>query len=105
MRSRGTICLLLMGALVFCTGASVNGIRQARDWQYAGDLALANNQPVEAYFFNSKIAESLPGTPHARRAEKWTRTLNTRLARPVRSPASEDPGTWVEELFDFVSWP
>ncbi len=104
MRSRG-IWVLLMGALVFCTGASVKGIRQARDWQYAGDLAVANKQPVEAYFFNSKIAETLPGTPHARRAQKWTRTLSTRLARPIRSPASEDAGTGMEEFFDFLWWP
>ena len=105
MRSRGMIGVLLIGAFVFCTGASVNGVRQARDWQYAGDLALANGQPVEAYFFHSKVAETFPGTPHARRAEKWTRTLNARLLRPIRSPASEDEGTWAEEIFDFLIWP
>ena len=105
MTWRSETWLLLMGALVFCTGASVSGVRQARDWQYAGDLALATGRPVEAYFFHSKVAETFPGTPHARRAEKWTRTLNARLVRPVRSPASEDAGTWVEEFFDFLIWP
>lgn len=105
MRSRWMSGMLLVGALVFCTGASVNGVRQARNWQHAGDLALANGQPVEAIFFYNKITETFPGTPHARRAQKWTKTLNARLARPVRSSGSEDPGTWTEELFDFLIWP
>lgn len=105
MRTQWMTGILLMGALVFCTGASVDGIRQAREWQWAGDLAVANGHPVEAYYFYQKIADTFPGTPHGRRAEKWTKTMNTRALRPVRSPASEDPGSWVEEVLDFVSWP
>lgn len=105
MRSQGMMWMALSGALVFCTGASVSGVRQARDWQHAGDLAVANDQPLEAAVFYRKITQTFPGTSHARRAQKWNRTLNKRLARPVRSPASEDPGRWVEELFNFLTWP
>ena len=105
MRTQWMTGILLMGALLFCTGASVDGIRQAKEWQWAGDLALANGQPVDAYYFYRKVADTFPGTPHGRRAEKWSETLHTRLLKPVRSPASEDLVSWGEEALDFVIWP
>ncbi len=96
--------MLLMGALIFCTGASVNGIRQARDWKWYGDVALANGQPVEAYYFYRKMASTFHGTPYARQAKRWTRPLNKQLLNPARSPA-KDPHPWTGELVDFLTWP
>ena len=105
MRARWMTGIGLAGILLFCTGASVEGVRQVREWQWAGDLALANGQPMEAYAFYRKIAETFPETSDGRWAGKRARALIGRISKPTRSPASEDPCVWVEELVDFFVWP
>ena len=108
----------LAAVLVFGTGASVegpaikevpsnrlDGIRQAREWQYAGDIAMAQKQPLVAHLFYEKVVKAFPGTPHGRLAEQRLQEIRETLREPETSPAQEPPGTWKKELKGFLTWP
>lgn len=93
------------GAVAFVDASPTDGVRQARDWLYAGDIAKAQHQWREAYEFYLKAAEVFPDTPHGRVAAKRARALVGNMISVERSSASEDPPGWVEEFFDFLVWP
>jgi hypothetical protein len=97
--------MLLVGALTFATGASIDGIRQAREWQYAGDIAMALDQPLVAHVFYEKVAKTFPNTTHGQLAQERLREIRALLREPAVSPAHEPPGTWEKDLTDFLTWP
>ncbi len=105
MRSRWGTAVLLTGILFFGTGASVEGIRQARQWKLAAEVAEANGQLVEAHIFYRRLAETFPKTPHGRLGACRAKSVNERLLWPERSPAAETPSGWLGELIDLVTWP
>lgn len=105
MRSSWLRGLWLAGVMLFGTGASVEGVKEARHWQFEGDIARAHGQWEMAYLGYAKIAETFPGTPHGERAAKRARTIANRMRGPARSLADEDPAAWLWEFFDFVLWP
>ncbi len=105
MRSRKMMWLLLGGLMLFGTGAAVDGVREARDWQWAADLARANHQPLEAYCYYVRTAQAFPDTPHGRLAAKRAERIHRELLKPQQSPAAETPCNWGEELVDFLTWP
>ena len=95
----------LIAVFLLGTGASTEGARQAREWQHAGDMAMAGGLLLEAHAFYSMAAETFPGTRIGRYAQgkaDWTRK---RLRAPGRSPTSESFCTWAEEVVDFFTWP
>lgn len=105
MRSRRGTAVLLAGIWAFGTGASVDGVRDARRWQHAADLAAAIGDPEIAYAFYEKTARTFPDTRHGQLAASRGRAMKGRLKAPARSPASEGADFWVGELFDFLTWP
>ena len=105
MRSRVITLGLLLGVFALGTGASTEGIKQAQDWQYYGDVARAGKLWGPAYAFYTKIAETFPDTRHGRVAARRARQMRANMLVPDRSPASEDPMSWLGEVFDFVIWP
>lgn len=105
MRSRWMNGALLVGVLTFATGAAVDGIREAREWQYAGDIATALDQPLVASVFYEKVAKTFPNTTHGRLAQERLREIRALLREPAVSPVQEPPGTWKKELRDFLTWP
>lgn len=96
---------LLLGLWAFSTGASVEGVQQAREWQRAGDIAQAGHLWAVAYQHYDRIARAFPGTPHGRVASRRAYKMMRYLASPDRSPAAEDPGSLLEEFFNFLLWP
>ena len=105
MRSRVITLGLLLGVFALGTGASTDGVQQARDWQYYADTARAGKLWGPAYAFYAKIAETFPDTRHGRIAARRARQMRAQMAAADRSPASEDPISWLEEAIDFVVWP
>lgn len=105
MRSRVIALGLLLGALALGTGASPEGVQQARDWQNAADVARAGEMWDAAYQFYAQVAETFPDTRHGRVAARRARQMRAQMLAPDRSPASEDPVLWVGEIIDFVVWP
>ena len=105
MRSAWVKGMLLAGVALLGTGASVEGIKEARQWQYQGDLARAHGQWEMAYLAYRQIADTFPNTRHGKLAAKRARVLEKRMRRIERSPAEEDAGYWVSEIFDFLLWP
>ncbi|MBI3333126.1 MAG: hypothetical protein HYZ93_03445 [Candidatus Omnitrophica bacterium] len=105
MRSRWRIGMLLAGLMLLGTGASLDGVRQAREWQYWGDVALANGRVAEANIFYGKVAETFPDSPHGRRAAGLFQKTQADLLTPEPSPASEDCASVKAELIDFLTWP
>ncbi|MBI3318419.1 MAG: hypothetical protein HYZ90_04620 [Candidatus Omnitrophica bacterium] len=105
MRSRWMRGLLLAGALMLGTGASADGMREAREWTYAADLALICRQPVVSYSYYRLVADTFPETRYGRYAAKRARWLGAKLQRRPRSPETEGPGSFIEEAIDFVTWP
>ena len=105
MRSRWMMLGGLMGICLFGTGASVEGIREARDWQRVADMALIGDRSEEAYCFYARIAETFPGTPHGRAAAKWAKGAKSQLLWPAHSPSRENLCSWTNELIDFFTWP
>lgn len=105
MRSRWITWGLLLGVFALGTGASVDGVQQAREWQHAGDIARAKQQWDAAHVFYSKVAETFPDTQHGRVAARRVRQMRAQMVAPDRSPASEDPLSWVGEFLDFLLWP
>ena len=105
MGSKWMIGLLLAGLVGLGTGASMEGIGQARQWQRQADLAMAVGQWDAAYVFYRRIAEAFPESRHGRRAAGRARVLRERMLRPDRSPGEESPTVWTAELADFLTWP
>lgn len=105
MRAALTSWILLGGLMILGTGASRDGLWQARQWQHAGDVALAGGQLFEANVFYGRVAETFPGTRHGRRAAGLFRQTQARLAAPARPSASENACSWIGEMIDFVTWP
>ena len=101
MNARFVTLSLLAGLLVLGTGASVDGVRQADDWQRAGDIALANHQPMFAYHFYKKNVETFPRTPHGRLAASRGNYCRQALRHPARVPSGE---SWLREIYDFLTW-
>ena len=117
MCSRGITWILLLGILFLGTGASteapqggtfpdknfMEAIQQAQEWKHAGDMAVANQQPLVAYGFYAKLASVFPATHYGRWAAKRVHRLQAHLKRPARSPGVEEP--LIAEFFDMVTWP
>lgn len=102
MRSRWIVGMLLAGIWAFGMGASVDGVREAREWQHAGDVAHLFGQDVAAYHFYDKVATTFPGTIHGRFCAKRARATWKRLRRPDRTSAL-GYNTLVEAI-DFFNW-
>ncbi len=108
MRTNWVTLGLLAGIVMLGTGASPETVVQAREWQREGDVARATNtggMDEVAYVAYSKIAQTFPDTRHGRVAAGRASEMRARLLTPQRSPASDDPGSWLEELVDFFLWP
>ena len=105
MRSRWIVGVLLLGAAVLGTGASTQGLDQAREWQHAGDVAEAGKMWDVAYAFYRKIAETFPDTRHGRTAARRAREMRVKMLAPARPSGREDPFSWVGEVLDFVIFP
>lgn len=86
-------------------GDTVAGVRQARDWQHAGDIALAKGDLEIAYTFYQKVAEVFPRTPHGRMAQLQMAMLTDKLRQAQESPAEESWETWGKEIKEFFTWP
>ena len=82
-----------------------NGIRMARQWQLAADIAYAHGRWEEAFHFYEKIALTFPGTRHGRFAAERMERIAAQLASPQRPPDSEDADSWIAELWSFLTWP
>lgn len=110
MRSRWiaavfTGLLFFVGMAVFSPSlsADVEGVREAREWLYAGDMARTFRQPVVAYQMYETVADTFPETIHGKVAAKRARAMRATLRRPLRPPTSDD-GALVE-LIDLFLWP
>ena len=108
MRTNWVTLGLLAGIVMLGTGASPETVVQAREWQRQGDIAgaaHAGGMDDVAYMAYSKIAQIFPDTRHGRVAARHAREMRAKLLTPQRSPASDDSGSWLEELVDFFLWP
>lgn len=105
MRSDRMTWIGLAAVLLLGTGASPEGVGQAREWQRQGDLASAGHQWDIAYAAYVQIAETFPNTTHGRVAAARARRMRAAMLSPERSSSSEDLGSWIEEFFDFLIWP
>lgn len=105
MYSRVITLSLLLGVLTLGTGASPEGVQQARDWQSQADVARAGKMWDAAYQYYAQMAETFPGTRYGRLGARRARQMRAQMVTPARSPASEDPGMWLEEIVDFFVWP
>lgn len=105
MRSnRMTGLVFAFTALLTC-GASPEGVEQAKQWQYQADLARAGRMDGIAYRLYQAVAETFPDTPHGRSAAQRAAQMKARLLWVERSPSAEDPGSFLKEVFDFLTWP
>ena len=102
MGSRWAVGMLLAGIWVFGSGASVDGVREAREWQRAGDMARLFGQDAQAHHFYDKVATTFPGTVHGTYCAKRARATWGRLRAPDRSIALGDNS--IVELIDFLNW-
>jgi len=96
---------MLLAILFLGTGASLEGIREAREWEHAGDVAMAGELLPEAYHYYRKVAVTFPETRLGHRALAWAEYTRSRLTKPSRSPNSENPSSWLGEVVDFFTWP
>ncbi len=103
MRSPWITLGLLLGMVMLATGASMDGVREARDWQYAADVAAAMGQPMVAYRFYEKSARVFAGTPHGEWAAQQAMKMKEILEQPAVSPGEDEP--WTVEFLDHFSWP
>lgn len=101
MRSRLWVCALLMGLMGLGTGASVEGVHQAEEWQQAGDLALHNDSLAIGSVYYTKVIETFPGTPHSKMAAWRGDYCQYRLRHPNHIPPGEN---WWAELYDTLTW-
>ena len=102
MRSRRLGGWMLIAVWFFATGASVDGVREAREWQHAGDVARLFEQDAVAHQFYSKTAETFPGTTHGRYCRKRARSMWGKLRKIDRTSALGD--CTVAEMIDFLTW-
>lgn len=106
MRPRGLSKVLLAGLVMLGTGAaSSDAVREAERWQHEADIARAGNFWHIAYQRYAQTAETFPGTPHGNTGAKRANQMRHWGVAPDRSSASEDPASWLTELFDFLTWP
>ena len=105
MNARIGIWGMLLAIVMLGTGASTEGVRQVRDWQHVGDLAMAGELLPETYSFYAKVAKTVPETKLGYRSQKRALWAKARLIKPSRSPDSENLCTWLGEAIDFVTWP
>ena len=105
MRSNQSIWMGLAAVMMLGTGASAAGVQQAREWQREADVARAGRQWDIAYTAYLKIATTFPNTPHGRLAAGRVREIQSQMLSPARSSASENPGSWLQEIVDFLVWP
>ena len=96
---------LLAGVLFLGAGASPQGVRDADRWQREADLARAGGQRDIAYDRYTATAETFPGTPHGKVGADRAAWMKDWALQPDRSMASEDPISWLAEVFDFLTWP
>lgn len=105
MRSTWMTLACLAGVVIFATGASVEGVQEARRLQRYGDIPTALGQPDAATVYYRRIAEVFPDSPHGRYAASRSRRMRSTLLRPQRGPGEESGAAWVGELIDFLTWP
>ena len=105
MRSHWVTLVLLLGAFTLGTGASIDGVQSAREWQHAGNLAEAGKMWDAAYQFYAKVAETFPDTRHGRVAAARAREMRAKMLAPARCPGKGDAVSWFDELLDFVLFP
>lgn len=106
MRSDWLKIGLLAGVMMVGMGAaSSEGVRQADRWQREADVARSGGQWDIAYNRYAATAETFPGTPHGKVGADRAAWMKGWGLQPDRSPASEDPVSWLTELFDFLTWP
>ena len=105
MRMNEARLIGLAGLLLLGTGASSQGVRQAERWQWEADLARVFGQWDVAYDRSAKTAAVFPRTPHGRIAVGRAERARELGVNPNRSPASDDPISWLNEICDFVTWP
>lgn len=102
MKPRWIVGMLLAGIWTFGVGASVDGVREAREWQRAGDVARLFGQDAVAYHFYDKVATTFPGTVHGRFCAKRARAMWKHLRAPDRTSALGD--STIVEAIDFFNW-
>ncbi len=105
MRSTWMTWASLLGLVIFATGASVEGLQEARRWQRYGDIPTALGQWDAAYVYYRRIAELFPDTARGRYAASRSRRMRSKLLRPERGPGEESGAAWVGEFIDFLTWP
>ena len=106
MRSDWTALSLLAGMVLIGTGAApVQGVREADRFQREADIARAGGQWDIAYPRYMRMVELFPETPHSRLGAVRAQEMGKAALKPNRSPASESPASWVEEIVDFLTWP
>lgn len=105
MHSNGMTGWLLGAVVLFACAASSEGVDQARQWQYQADVARAGGMDAIAYRFYRNVAEVFPNTPHGRSAAVRAAQMRGHLLWVDRSPASEDPESFLGEAIDFLVWP
>jgi hypothetical protein len=106
MRSDWLKIGLLAGVVMLGAGASSSqSVRQADRWQREADLARSTGQWDIAYDRYAAAAETFPGTPHGKAGADRAARMKSWGLQPDRSPASEDPISWLTELFDLITWP
>ncbi|MDO8730282.1 MAG: hypothetical protein Q7J69_03740 [Candidatus Omnitrophota bacterium] len=106
MRSSWLVLSLLAGVLIFGTAAAPTaGVREADRLQREADVARSGGQWDIAAPRYMKLAELFPETPHGRAGASRAREMRAWAREPDRSPASEDPVSWIHEIADFFTWP
>lgn len=106
MRSDRLVLSLLAGVLILGTGAApTGGVREADRLQREADVARSGGQWDIAASRYMKLVEFFPETPHGRVGASRAREMRAWARKPDRSPASEDPVSWIYEIADFFTWP
>jgi hypothetical protein len=99
------ISVLVVLGFVANALASSEGVEWARHWQRIADMGRANGQWDVAYTYYTLIARTFPDTPHGRLALARAKEAKSWLLYPKPASSDETPVSWVEELFDFLTWP
>lgn len=105
MRSIWMTWASLLGLVIFATGASVEGVQEARRWQRYADNPIALEQWDASYVYYRRIAEVFPDTTHGRYAASRSRRMRGILLRPQRGSGEETGAAWMGEFIDFLTWP
>ena len=105
MRLRELTWMMLAGLLLVGTGASIEGVERAREWQWNGDVISAGGMWEYAYLYYRRNAETFSDTEHGKVSRARARTARHRALTPEHSPAIETPASWWQEMLDFITWP